>query len=59
MSDGRGISLRTKRKARLPISAPTERPSPIQQNVNAGRSKAGRPSLDASQRPAAGGKACI
>lgn len=53
----KGISLRTKRKGRLPISAPKQISGPIQQTDDVPRSTAGKASLDTpQQRPQPGGQ---
>jgi hypothetical protein len=53
----KGISLRTKRKGRPPISAPKQISGPIQQTGAAPRSTGGKTSLDIpQQRPQLGGQ---
>lgn len=59
MSDdrGRGISLRTKRKARPVISAPKQISGPIQQTPDVPRSAGGKSGIEVpKQRQQAGGK---
>jgi hypothetical protein len=57
---GKGISLRTKRKGRPPISAPKQISGPIQQTGDIPRSTGGKAGPGApQQRPAIGGNVCI